>query len=404
MRENRRMRRHIYAGDAIYYRRTLDLKELLNQGSHFSFGPRQCGKTALIRSALLAEDEPSCVYLNLLDTDLQRRLMAQPSRLREYVDGAKTIVIDEIQKIPQLLDEVHNLISSNGLTFLLTGSSARKLRENGVNLLGGRAWESHLFPFTSDELGEKFELERALRFGTLPPVYLSPFPSKALKAYVSTYLEQEIRLEGLVRSLPSFSRFLEVAAHCHAQLINYSKISNDCEFPKTTVQEYFQILRDTLIGSDLPVWGGSTTRKASKTSKFFFFDIGVVREILDMNRTEIPIANDSFAGISFESIVYQELKAYSVYRGLPELCFFRTPSKLEVDFILNDNTAIEVKLSKSIVQQDLKTLISLQEDPAIKKTIVVCREPRPRRVSNVDVWPIGDFLRNLWADKITHAL
>ncbi len=250
----------------MYIKRQLDLLKILQEKSYFLFGPRQTGKTSLIQHTL-----NEYRYYNLLQTDVYLKLSRAPQRLRqEITDNDKIVIIDEIQKLPILLDEVHNLVEEKGIHFLLTGSSARKLRNKGVNLLGGRARTRHLRPFIFKELKKNFQLLKALDTGLIPSIYFSNAPFEDLEAYAGNYLREEIAAEAIVRNVPAFSRFLTVAGLCNGKMINYTNIASDAQVPRTTVQEYFQILRDTLIGDDLPAWRKSVKRKPVSTSKFYF--------------------------------------------------------------------------------------------------------------------------------------
>ena len=261
--------------DSRYIPRTLDIAGLSRRKSLFLFGPRQTGKTALIRHAL-----PSAKVYDLLDGDVFRTLSHRPARLGEELEsGDRLVVVDGIQKLPELLDEVHRLIERRSIHFVLTGSSARKLRRGGVNLLGGRAPTRTLHPFTYRELGDEFVLERALDRGLLPSIYFSTDPKADLGAYVGAYLREEVAAEALTRNVPAFSRFLEVAALCHGTMLNFSQIASDAQTPVSTVREYFHILEDTLVARLVSAWTRTRTRKAIATAKYYFFDCGVVRRL-----------------------------------------------------------------------------------------------------------------------------
>ncbi len=377
----------------MYVERRLNLEEVLKEKSCFLFGPRQTGKTSLIRHALAKYR----VY-NLLDSETYLKLSRSPSRLREECQPHdKVIIIDEVQKLPALLDEVHFLIEEKGIHFLLTGSSARKLRRGGVNLLGGRAWTRHLHPFASVELGDKFDLIKAINRGLLPPVYVSNNPEEDLRAYVGTYLREEVAAEGLTRNIPAFSRFLEIAALCNGQLLNYAKISNDAQVARSTVQEYFQILKDTMIACELTPWKKSLKRKPLSTSKFYFFDCGVVRHL--QKRDRIRPGSPEF-GELLETFIFHELTTYCDYEGSLALNYWRSKSGFEVDFVLNSKTAIEVKASKTIGAHDLKSLKMLKEEGHLKKYVLVCLEKEPRNVDGIQVLPVDLFLKKLWLGEI----
>lgn len=298
------------------------------------------------------------------------------------------------------LTEVHLLIENNHTHFLLTGSSARKLKHSAVNLLSGRARVKHLLPLTSHEIGQSFNLTRALNHGLLPSIYLSNEPQEDLNAYVGTYLKEEIAAEGLTRNIPAFSRFLEVAALCNGHMINYTNLSNDAQVARTTVQEYFQILKDTLIGYELLAYKESVRRKPITTSKFYFFDTGVVRVL--KNRREIAQGSPEF-GELFENYILHELNAYSEYIQELHLTYWRSKSGYEVDFTINHDVAIEVKSSSTISTQDLKGLIALREEQQIKQFIVVCFEKHPRMVNNIHIMPWEMFLKQLWNNSLIKA-
>ena len=284
--------------------RSLNLPDLLKKKSFFLFGPRSTGKSTLIRQQL-----PQAIKIDLLRSELLLRLTAAPYDLEGIIESkgrvleAETVVIDEIQKIPALLDEVHRLIEERKWRFLLTGSSARKLKATGVNLLAGRAWISHLFPLTSAELGSDFNLDKMLLHGGLPNVYLSASPSEEIAAYVTTYINEEIKQEGLVRKLPAFMYFLRLAASTNGQMLNFAKISNDIGVSAATIHEYYRILEDTMIGAVVESWQGSKKRKAITTAKFFFFDTGVCNQINEIK--SIDRKSDLY-GRSFEHWIFME--------------------------------------------------------------------------------------------------
>lgn len=288
--------------------RILDLPKLLAAKSYFLFGPRQTGKTFMIRRQF-----PKAKYYNLHETDTFLKFNQSPHRLRqELTSKDKLVIMDEIQKLPLLLDEIQVMIDDQNVRFLLTGSSARALKRKGLNLLGGRARTKRLHPLCFKELGQQFNLLTALDHGLLPSLYFSDSPYEDLQAYVGTYLKEEVAAEAVVRNLPAFSRFLTVAALCNGQMLNYSKIASDAQVPKSTVQEYFHILRDTLLGDDLPAWRRTEKRKPLTTAKFYFFDIGIVRHL--QRRRQLQEGSPEF-GEAFEAYVYHELKTYCDYQG-----------------------------------------------------------------------------------------
>jgi predicted AAA+ superfamily ATPase len=371
-----------------YVQRILDLPALMEKKSHFLFGPRQTGKTFLIRHTLKGVK----VY-DLLDTSIYLALSQNPSRIgQELTAKDRIVVIDEIQRLPILLNEVHRLIETGGIRFLLTGSSARKLRRGGVNLLGGRARTKYLHPFTYKELGDKFDLARAMERGLLPSIYFSDDPRADLQAYAGSYLQEEIVAEGATRNLPAFSRFLKVAALCNSQIVNFTNISNDAQVARTTVYEYFGILKDTLILYELPAWRKSKKRKPLASSKYYFFDVGVVSVL--QGRKFRP-GTPEF-GEAFETYLMHELISYSDYVSGENLSYWRSTSGFEVDFIIGDHTAVEVKAKENLSASDLKPLHALSEEKKLKRYLCVSLEPRRRRFEEVMVLPYGDFLEALW--------
>jgi predicted AAA+ superfamily ATPase len=285
------------------------------------------------------------------------------------------------------------LIEERGTHFLLTGSSTRKLRRGGVNLLGGRALIKHLHPLSFSELKGKFDLTTALNHGLLPSIYFSPMPDEDLQAYVGSYLKEEVASEGLTRNIPAFSRFLEVAALCNGQIINYAKIANDAQVARTTIQEYFEILKDTLLAYELLPWKKSIKRKALSTSKMYLFDTGIVRTL--QNRVHVRPGSPEF-GELFETYIFHELKTFCDYSDIAGLHYWRSQSGFEVDFILAEKTAIEVKSSRTIGAQDLKGLKALMEENSLKNYILVCFDKTPRKVDGINILPWNIFLTNLW--------
>ena len=365
-----------------------DLKHWLKSKSHFLFGPRQTGKSFLIRHTL-----PDHRVYDLLDTSVFLALSQNPGRMAEEVGPTERIVvIDEVQRLPILLNEVHRLIEERGLRFLLTGSSARKLRRGGVNLLGGRARTKYLHPLTWKELGGHFDLDRALQNGLLPSIYFSDDPGADLRAYAGTYLQQEIVAEGAVHNVPAFSRFLRVAALCNGQIVNFTNVANDAQVPRTTVYEYFEILKDTLILQELPAWRESTVRKPLVSSKYYLFDIGVAGAIQGRAfRKGTPEY-----GEALETFLLHELISCRDYGSEEPLYYWRSTSGFEVDFILGDHTAIEVKAKTNITARDFKSLKALAEEEKLKRYICVCLERRRRVVDGIQILPIIDFLEALW--------
>jgi len=378
------------SGDPII-QRILDLNNLIMRKSHFLFGPRQTGKTFLIRHTL----RDARIY-DLLDTSIYLALSRNPARIAEEIGPQdKIVVIDEIQRLPDLLNEVHRLIEERGIRFLLTGSSARKLRRGGVNLLGGRARTKYLNPLTYMELGDHFDLYRAVERGLLASIYFSDDPWADLQAYTGSYLQQEIVSEGVTRNIPAFSRFLRVAALCNGTIVNFTNVANDSQVARTTVYEYFEILKDTLVLYELPAWRKTKKRKPLASSKYYFFDIGVVAALQERKfRPGTP----EF-GEAFETYLMHELRSYSDYLSGESLSYWRSKSGFEVDFIIGDHTAIEVKAKANLSSSDLKSLMAIAEEKKLKRYIAVSLEPRSRKIGEISILPYKQFLKELWAGK-----
>lgn len=372
-----------------YTPRSLDLIEILKKKSCFLWGARQTGKSTLIHHTLGGHP-----LFNLLDSRTLLRLSQAPERLGEEIGNTKIAIIDEIQMLPELLNEVHRLIEERGIHFLLTGSSARKLRHGGVNLLGGRARTRVLHPLTSRELGSQFDLLRALDIGLLPSIYFSDAPYEDLAAYAGDYLKQEIAAEGATRNMPAFSRFMEVAALCNGQQINFTEIANDAQVPRTTIHEYFQILLETLIAFELPAWQKTRTRKAITTSKFYFFDVGVARIL--QHRKGLQARSPEF-GDAFEAHMHHEIRAFLDYTGAEGLAYWRSTTQHEVDFVVMDQLAVEMKAKSSVTARDMKGLKALKEESLLKHYVLVCLEEKPRIHEGIHILPWSLFLDQLWA-------
>lgn len=376
------------ASNIEYIPRRLDLAEKLSSKSHFLFGPRQTGKTSLLNHTL-----PDARVYDLLHSPTYLELSRNTGLIeQELSDSGHLVVIDEIQRLPNLLNEVQRLIEKRGTRFLLTGSSARSLRRGGINLLGGRARTINLHPLTFIELGSKFELSRAIERGLLPSIYFSDEPSADLDAYTGTYLREEVVAEGLTRNVPAFSRFLTVAALCNSAIVNFTKVANDAQVARTTVYEYFDILRDTMLIHELPAWRKSKKRKPLASSKYYFFDIGVVGALQGRSFKD---GTPEF-GQAFETWLFHELVCYRDYNGGPAISYWRSTSGFEVDFVLGDHTAIEVKSKATISERDLRCLNALSEENSIRSLVCVARVERARRIGNVDVLPWRSFLKRLW--------
>jgi predicted AAA+ superfamily ATPase len=320
--------------------------------------------------------------------------------LREYVQNdTNIVVIDEIQKIPALLDEVQRLIDRNKkIRFALTGSSARKLRRGAANLLGGRALFCHMHPLVSYELCDKHSLVERVNRGSLPSIIDSPNFERELGAYVGTYLREEIQAEGLTRNIGNFGRVLETAALCNGQQVNFTQIGSDAQVPPRTVSDYFQLFEDTLVGSLLPTFKATKSRKAVATPKFYLFDTGVSRVLSRIG--EIKEGSKAF-GDALEHLVYLELKAYLDYNFLnASLTYWRSESQIEVDFVIDQRIAIEVKGTSNVTPNQLKGLLALSEDFPKMRLLLVAMEARPRTVDGIEIVPINQFLSDLWRGKI----
>ena len=370
--------------------------------SFFLWGPRQSGK-----SMLLGATYPDAVWYDLLKTDLYVRLLEKPSLLREellYAQGEKKAgfaVIDEVQKIPALLDEVHWLIENAGFVFGLCGSSARKVRRGHANLLGGRAVRYELFGFVSEEIGPGFDLVRMINQGYLPRHYLSASYARLVRSYINDYLKEEIAAEALVRNLPVFSSFLSAAALSDTQLVNYSTIARECGVSAPAVKEYFQILIDTMLGRFLDAYRKRPKRRVIGASKFYFSDVGVVNHLAKRGR--LTPGSELF-GKAFENWVFHELSAHRIYSDLYyDLRYWRLASGIEVDFVVNDmELAIETKSSPRIHSDHLRGLREIIKDhPELKRRIVVSLEERARKTEDgIEILPYSVFIKQLWAGVI----
>ena len=378
------------------FSRILSLIEASTE-SIFFWGARQTGKSTLLKQLF-----PAAHYYDLLLSDEYSRLRFRPALLREeceMLDEGELVIIDEVQKIPALLDEVHWLMTERNLRFILCGSSARKLRRCGANLLGGRAIRKTLFPLVSAEIPD-FDIDVALNNGMLPRHYLIKDPRQRLEAYVGDYLQQEIVAEAVVRRIDSFTRFLQVAALSDAEILNYTKIASDCGVSSKSVKEYFSILEETMLGYHIPAYSKVIRRKLVAAPKFYFFDVGIPNYLMK----RIPLKSGSSEyGHALEHLICQELKAYLSYRGIDKnLSYWRTSDhRYEVDFIVGDaEVAIEVKSSETVDSSETRGLRAFSEEHPSARLIIVSMEQRPRRHKDIEIWPAREFLRKLWADKI----
>lgn len=369
--------------------------------SFFLWGPRQSGKSLLLKTTY-----PSAIWYDLLKTDLYVQMTEKPSLLREELLARQAeenhfVVIDEIQKVPRLLDEVHWLIENTDFVFGLCGSSARKVRKGHANLLGGRAVRYELFGLVSEELGNEFDLVRIINHGYLPRHYLSESPEKLFRSYINDYLKEEIAAEALVRNLPTFSNFLNAVALSDTELVNYSTIARDCGVSSPTVKEYFQILIDTMLASFLQAYRKRPKRRVIGAPKFYFSDIGVVNSLAKRGRLE---PGSELFGKAFENWVFHELSAYRVYSDLYyDLNYWRLASGIEVDFIVNDmELAIEAKASARINSDHLRGLREVIHDhPKLKRRVVASLEERSRKTEDgIEILPAKEFAKQLWAGAL----
>ena len=373
----------------MYFKRQIPLSETFKRKSVLLLGPRRTGKSALIRHEL-----KGCKIYNLLESDVFLRLSRNQAWIRESLTPHdKLIVIDEIQKLPSLMDEVHTMIEEFGVRFLLTGSSARKLRRSYTSLMAGRAKTLRLFPFVSAEIDD-FDLDRVLLYGTLPPIYLADDPRDELRTYVGDYLKEEIQAEAFSRNIQSFSRFLQRAALSSGELLNFESIGRDAQVPPRTIREYYSVLEDTLIGVMLEPLSTQAKRKSISKGKFYFFDVGVMNALV--GNTQLPAGTPAY-GTAFEHFIFQELYAYvSYFHPDKTLQFWRSTTHQEVDFVIKDALALEVKATRLCDAKDFKGLHVFSKENSVPKCIVVCNEPTKRKVGTVEIYPYRLFLKELW--------
>jgi len=368
----------------------------------FLWGPRQTGKSTLLKALY-----PDARRYDLLLSDQYQRLLLHPGLIREECSAAKLdaenqaapIIVDEVQKIPILLDEIHWLIENRKLRFILCGSSARKIKRGRGNLLGGRAVRYELHPLVYPEIPD-FSLERALNAGLMPRHYQSSNPHQLLQAYVGDYLKEEIAAEALTRNIPAFSRFLQVAALTNGELTNYNNIASECGVSAPTVKEYFLILEDTLIGRMLPAFRKRAKRRLIGAPKFFFFDIGIVAHLT--RRGKVAPGSELF-GRAFEHFIYMEITAHSSYSEINyPIAYWKTASGFEVDFVLGDHDiAVEVKGTDMVNNKHLKGIRAFKEEYQARAHIVVSMDLNPRRTTDgIEILPWQVFLDRLWANEI----
>ncbi|MFO8066872.1 MAG: AAA family ATPase, partial [Bacteroidales bacterium] len=370
--------------------------EGLDNESAFLWGTRQTGKSTLLKHLF-----PDSLYFDLLLSDEYNRFIGNEGLLRQIVESSNKkgpVIIDEIQRIPQLLNEVHWLIVNKNKQFILSGSSPRKILKSGGNLLGGRAIRYELFPLSYSEI-DNFDLLHALNYGLLPRHYLSKNPQRLINAYIGSFLKDEIAREANIRNIPSFSKFLEFASFSNGEIVNYANIATDCGVSAPTIKEYFQILEDTLVGRFIPSFQKKPMRRVILSPKFYFFDIGIANNL--MKRGEIRYGSDTF-GHAFEHFICNELIAHRHYSGLDyQLAYWRTASQYEVDFILgNHEVAIEVKSTEQASSRHFKGLKAFSEEYKVKRLIVVSNDKYYRKDNTIEIFPWAEFLQQLWAGDI----
>lgn len=373
--------------------------QLINEldGSIFLFGARQTGKSTILRQQFGKDS----IYIDLLDSELRSRFSRRPVLLYEMLKekaAGSIVIIDEIPELPQLLNEVHRLISERGLLFILSGSSARKLKRKGHNTLGGRALPVFLYPLVSAEIPD-FDIDRAVQYGMLPPHYLAENPSRRLSAYIDVYLKEEIKEEALVRNLSSFQRFLEVAAMTNGEIVNNNNIAQECGVSATTVNSYFDILEDTLIGYRIPAYTKVVKRRVVQAPRFYYFDVGIANHLL--HRKELVRGTLDY-GHAFEHLVMQELVAWLHYSHSEEkLSYWRTYTGIEVDAIIGDaRVAIEIKSAEEVLPRHLKGLKVFGEEYPSSRRIIVSLDKINRKEGDVEFLYVLDFFKLLWDSGI----
>jgi predicted AAA+ superfamily ATPase len=370
-----------------------------NAGSFFLFGPRGTGKSTWLRTL-----KESAIWIDLLDPESHRLFLARPERLLERVAAqpqAVDVVIDEVQKVPALLDVVHKMIEGDrSLRFVLTGSSARKLRRGAANLLAGRLTELHMHPFMAAELGSAFNLQRSLEIGLVPLIWSSAEPWQTLRAYASLYLREEVQAEALVRDVGAFARFLEAISFSHGSLLNLAEVARECQIGRKTVEGYLEILEDLLLSFRIPVFTKRAKRHLVAHDKFYFFDAGVYRSVRPRGPLDSP---EEIEGVALEGLVAQHLRAWASYRLVPaDLFYWRTKSGSEVDFILYGQdvfVAIEVKRSKNVHSTDLRALKAFKEDYPEAAVFLVFMGTERLVIQGVLCIPCEEFLKGLHPDR-----
>lgn len=377
------------------YKRIFDIENKLDEGM-FLFGARQTGKSTLLR-----ERFKGAIYYDLLKPDVRRSFKLNPNALWEALQNkpaGTVVVIDEIQKVPDLLDVVHSLMVEKGLFFILSGSSSRKLKRSGANTLGGRAIPETLFPLVWPEVTD-FQIDKAVQNGMLPRHYMVENATKRLSSYVKVYLDEEIREEGDIRDLDAFERFMEVAAISDGEMLNYSNIAADCGVSAKTVKSYFQVLYDTLIGYEIPAYRKEVKRKIIQAPKFYYFDVGIVNYL--MGRHSLKRGTDDY-GHAFEHLVMQEIIAYKGYNDKREiLSYWHTYDKKEVDAVIGDAmVGIEIKSSEQVKNKHKAGLKAFKEEHPDCRMILVSLDPITRKAGDIELVYVLDFLKMLWGGEI----
>lgn len=377
------------------YSRYLQLNKE-TESSLFLFGARQTGKSTILR-----KEFPKSVFIDLLDSELRMRFKRRPSLLYEMLKDKESntiVVIDEIPEVPELLNEVHRLISEKDIIFVLCGSSARKLKRKGYNTLGGRAYPCYFYPLTSNEITD-FDLDRALTYGLLPTHYLAKNPKRLLAAYVDVYLKEEIQEEALARNLTGFHRFLEIAALTNGEIVNYANIASECGVSAQTIKSYFGILEDTLVGYMIPAYTKVMKRRLVQAPRFFFFDVGLTNHLL--HRDALLRGTPEY-GHAFEHFIIMELIAYIGYNHKEEqLSYWRTHTGVEVDVVIgNAKLAIEIKSADEIAKRHMKGLKSFGDDYPDCRKIIVSLDRINRKEDDIELIYVHDFLKMLWNDEL----
>ncbi len=363
------------------------------QKSFFLFGPRGTGKTTWVK-----QNFPKALYYDLLDPEIYHDFLANPQNLETYTEKEKFdwVVIDEIQLVPELLNVVHRLIESKHYKFILTGSSARKLRRGGINLLAGRALTYFMHPLTAIELGKDFNLEKMLEFGALPSVFSEDDPQKYLSSYVKTHLYEEVQQEGMTRSLSAFARFLETASFSQGSVLNVSEVAREAMVERKVVENYFTILEDLLVAVQIPVFTKRAKRKMIVHNKFYFIDAGIYRTIRPMGPFDNP---SGVSGGALETIFLQNLRAVNDYLDLRyKLFYYRTTMGVEVDFVLygeKEIIAIEIKGSNKIARSDLRGLRAFLSDYPMAKGYLFYGGNHKMYKNGIEIWPVKEALLNL---------